>query len=121
MCDEHCVDLSTYLFLTSIACLREQVWSCSRPAEAISILYMGTVCPQHLPSKPEETEENDLKNSTLLLFPCPHAPLTLQAGQHLCVSDGLVLDKGTYHQVIYLFSDGEEQTVTQFPKLYSKT
>lgn len=53
-------------------------------------------------------EQNDLKNSTLLLFPCPHAPLTLQAGQYLCGSDGLVLDKGTYHQVIYLFSDGGE-------------
>ena len=95
-------------FLTFIACLREQVWSCSRPGEAISIPYMGPFCPQHLPSEPEGTEGNDLKNFTLLLFPCPHAPLTLQAGQYLCVSDGLVLDKGTYHQVIYLLSDGEE-------------
>ena len=84
-------------------------------------LYSAWALSAHSISPLNLREQNDLQNSILLLFPCPHAPLTLQAGQCLCVSDGLGLDKGTYHQAIYLFSDGGEPRLTQFPKLYSKT
>jgi len=63
------VDLSTHLFLTSVACLREQAWSGSRPGEAISLLCMGTVCPQHPPSKPEGTKRFKKFYPALLSLP----------------------------------------------------